>query len=238
MTVLGRDVMFHSALSFMSNSVSVRSICTASDICRSIVSLRYEPVTFIPNCWVSPPCSSTQCRHNGEPFISRAPNLLRCSPPKALLAVSPLYTFLVQLSPKHFIAYVTLSVWQFPLPVVVQTKQSSLPQLPVLNGFDRWSSLFRVRPVRSTTRIRSPLLRIACSYIFFSFPSGVDGAKRTESNPPSLYQSFFFRSFSSILSSLRQSLGRCMGLIPLSSLFFIVWCALIADFYILYKGNI
>ena len=44
MTVLGRDVIFHSALSFISKPESVRSICTAYDICRSIVSLRYEPV--------------------------------------------------------------------------------------------------------------------------------------------------------------------------------------------------
>ena len=138
MTVRGSEVMFHSALSFMSNAVSVRSICTASEICRSIVSLRYEPVTLIPNSCVTPPCSSTQCRHRGDWSISLAPNLLKCSPPLvyALLAVSPLYTFLLQFSPKHSIVYVPLSVWQFPLPVVVQTKQSALPQLPVLKGFD------------------------------------------------------------------------------------------------------
>ena len=36
MTVLGKGVKFHSALSFISESVSVRSFCTASGICRNI----------------------------------------------------------------------------------------------------------------------------------------------------------------------------------------------------------
>ena len=116
--------MFHSALSFIKVLVSVLSICTASVICRIIVSFLYDPVTVISNLWGSPPCWSTQCRHKGDCSTLLAANLLRCSPPLvyALLAVSPLYIFLEQSSPIHAIVYVTLSVWQFPFPVVVQTQ--------------------------------------------------------------------------------------------------------------------
>ena len=159
MTVRGNEVIFHSALSFIRMSESVRSICTASVIWRIIASLRYVPVTAIPNPWTSPPCSSTQCLHSGDWSMFLAANLPKCSPTRvyALLAVYPIKTILQLNSPKHSLEYVTLSVSQSPLPVVVQTKQSVLPQLPVLNGFDRCNSLFSVRPVRSTTRTRSPL---------------------------------------------------------------------------------
>ena len=45
MTVRGNEVIFHSALSFIRMFVSVRSILTASVICRIVPSLRYDPVT-------------------------------------------------------------------------------------------------------------------------------------------------------------------------------------------------
>ena len=196
MTVRGNEVIFHSALSFIRMLVSVRSIFTASVICRIIVSLRYDPVTLIPNSCISPPCSSTQCLHSGDWSMFLAANLPRCSAPRvyALLAVSPTYTLLEQFSPIHSIVYVTLSVLQFPFPVVVHTKQSALPQLPVANGFDRCSSLLSVPPVLSTTLILNPLFCIAFVYILFSFPLGVDGINRTESNPPVYTRSFFLPS--------------------------------------------
>ena len=212
--------------------MSVFSIWTASVIWRTIVSFRYVPVTHISNPCTSPLCSSTQCRHKGDWSMFLAANFPKCSTPRVypLLAVSPLYIFLKQLSPLHFKAYVTLSASQFPLPVVVQTKQSFRSQLSFLNGFDLCSSLFSVRPVRSTNLIRNPLFRMAWWYILLSFPPGVDGTNNTESNPPCLYQDFLLSSFCSIRSVLCHSLGLCIGRIPLSSFIIIVWNALIADF--------
>ena len=163
MTVRGTRVIFHSARSFMRLLASVLLICTASVICRIIASFLYDPVTDIVNACTSPLCCSTQCRHKGECSIFLAANFFKCSFPRVypLLAVSPLYTFFLQFSPRQPTTYVMLSVSQFPFPPDVHIKQSALPQLFFLKGFDLCNSLFSVRPVRSTTLIRSPLLRMA-----------------------------------------------------------------------------
>ena len=173
----------------------------------------------ISNSCITPPCCSTLWRHRRDCSISLVAKSCKCSPPRVypLLAVSPLYFPFLQFTPLHSTTYVTLSVSQFPLPVVVQTKQSSLPHPPFLKGFDLCSSLFIVLPVRLTTLMRSPLFCIVRSYIHLSFPSGVAGMNRTESNPPCLYQFFFFNCFCSIRSDLFHPFGLWIGLMPLSS---------------------
>ena len=138
MTVRGIRVMFHSALSFIRILTSILLICTASVTWRSMASFLYDPVTDIRNVCISPACCSTQCRHRGELFKSLAVSLAMCSPPLvyALYADSPLYTFFSQFLLPQSILYVILSVLQLPCPNVVQTRQSPLPQLGSLNGFE------------------------------------------------------------------------------------------------------
>ena len=88
----GTRVMFHSDRVFISLSASVFSIFTASDICRSIASFLYVPVTFIVNSCISPLWTSKQCRQSGEFLSSCLFKFLVCSSPLvyALVAVSPL----------------------------------------------------------------------------------------------------------------------------------------------------
>ena len=209
MTARGTGVIFHSVLSFINTSLSVLLIWTASVICRSIASLRYDPVMDMLKDCMSPPCCARQCFHKDELLTLCEFRWFKCSTPRVypFPAVSPLYCFLTQFSPRHFTAYVMLSVSQFPLPVVVQIKQSFRWQLAFLKGFDLCSSLFKVHPVHSTTLTRKPLFWMAWWYILFNFPSGVEGTNRTESNPPRLYQFLLFVSFSSTRSTLCQSLG-------------------------------
>ena len=185
------------------------------------------------NVCISPPCCSTQCRHNGELTMSLLLSLSKCSPPLVypLYADSPLYFPSSQLfGLPHSILYVMLSALQLPCPNVVQIKQSSLPQFGFLNGFVVCNWLFSVLPVLSITRSRIPLRLIASSYVLFNFPSGVVGMNSTESNPPCLYHRLFFNSFSSFLSALLQFFGRCIGRIPWVSLSRITSYALIAEF--------
>ena len=142
----GTGVMFHSDRSFINEPASEFSICTASAIWRSIASFLYEPVTNIWKSCSSPLCSSRQCRHNGELAVFLAARSVRCLCPRvyALDAVSPLYFFFLQSSPRHSILYVTLSVWHLPLLEVVQTKQSILSQPPSLKGLEVCSWLFSI----------------------------------------------------------------------------------------------
>ena len=114
-------------------------------------------------------------------------------------------------------------------------KQSPLAHCFCLNGLDVCSWLFNVFPLRSTTFNLRPLFRISFSYILFSFPSGVIVVKSTVSKPPFRYQSFLFSSFSVLLSSLLQFLGRCIGRIPNCSFSRIFMYALIADLTTWYR---
>ena len=134
---------------------------------------------------------------------------------------SPLYLFFSSQSPRQLIWYVMLSLVQFPVPPDVHTKQSSLPQCCGLKGFETCSFCLSVIPVRSTTFILNPQLAISCWYIFFSLPFGVNGTKRTESNPPSLYHVSLFCRFSCSLSRRLHVFGRLTGRIP-SSLFCLI----------------
>ena len=209
-TARGTRVMFHSARSFIRVPAGAFCICTASLICLSMESFLNDPVTDISNDCISPSCSSRQCLHNGELSTFLPVRSVMCLFPRVypFPDVSPLYVPFSHSPPSHLIWYVMFSRLQFPFPDVVQTKQSFLPHPPSWNGLDVCSWLFNVLPVRSTVLMRSPLFLISSSYIRFSLPPGVDGTNRTESNPPCLYHSLLFLSFSATRSALFQVFGR------------------------------
>ena len=122
MFIHGTLVMFHSALVLIRAFWSVFSIC------------------------ITPAWSVWQCFHSPDfSVLPRSPAI--CSFPRLypLNDDSPLYSR-THSSSSHDILYVKFSALQLPTPVVVHMKQSSLPQLVALKGFERCSMLFTVSP--------------------------------------------------------------------------------------------
>ena len=114
-------------------------------------------------------------------------------------------------------------------PSVLHTWQSSRSHCRGLNGWDFWSNLLIATPAFSTTLIVKPCRFISVRYFFCSCEFGVAGTKITASFPPRFYQPDFFPNFSCSRSPFLHSLGRCNGLSPSWSAFFLVLYALRAE---------